>query len=150
MAGNRILKWRLLSCRFPRRHTLFLSWSRLRFKNEIAFTTAYAASLPLITRLLIQIYYLITSFFSLVRSAFDSYGSLHTHLAEVIRSENVTEERDKSSEQEKRRVIMRSISIAVVFAAHVTHSMTYFRSIMFIQKFWWRLNGCFIAWIRPC
>ena len=41
----------------------------------------------------------------------------------------VTEERDKSSEQEKRRVIMALISIAVVFAAHVMHSLTYFRSM---------------------
>ena len=40
---------------------------------------------------------------------------------------NVTEERDKSSEQEKRRVTMAFILIAVVFAAHVKHSMTYFR-----------------------
>ena len=43
--------------------------------------------------------------------------------------ENVTEERDKSSEQEKRRVIIALISIAVVFAAHIMHSMTYFRSM---------------------
>ena len=40
-----------------------------------------------------------------------------------------TEERDKSSEQEKRRVIIALISFAVVFAAHVMHSMTYFRSM---------------------
>ena len=41
----------------------------------------------------------------------------------------VTEGGDKSSEQEKRRVIMAFISIAVVFAAHVMHSLTYFRSM---------------------
>ena len=42
---------------------------------------------------------------------------------------NVTEKRDKSSDQEKGRVIMALISFAVVFAGHVMHSMTYFRSI---------------------
>ena len=68
-----------------------------------------------------------------MRSAFDSYGSLHTHLARRLWKRKilgiVTEERDKSSEQEKRRVIIPLISIAVVFAAHVMHSMTYFRSM---------------------
>ena len=46
--------------------------------------------------------------------------------------ENVTEERHKSSEQEKRRVIIALISITVVFAvfwfpAHVMHYVSYFR-----------------------
>ena len=74
---------------------------------------------------------------------------------------NVTEERHKSSEQEKRRVIIALISITVVFAVfwfppHVMHYITYFRRTDVYPKipkeitrlFYWigQANSC----VNPC
>ena len=74
---------------------------------------------------------------------------------------NVTEERHKSSEQEKRRVISALISITVVFAvfwfpAHVMHYVTYFRRTDVYPKlpkeigwlFYW--IGHFNSCVNPC
>ena len=74
---------------------------------------------------------------------------------------NVTEERHKSSEQEKRRVIIALISITVVFAvfwfpAHVMHYITYFRTTDVYPKvpkeiewlcYW---IGHFNSCVNPC
>ena len=62
---------------------------------------------------------------------------------------NVTEERDKSSELEKRRVMIALISITVVFAAQVMPSMTNFPSTDVYPKIL-RLNQWLFYWIRPC
>ena len=74
---------------------------------------------------------------------------------------NVTEERHKSSEQEKRRVIIALISITVVFAvfwfpAHVMHYIKFFRTMDVYPKipmaiealFYWigQANSC----VNPC
>ncbi|XP_044175545.1 tachykinin-like peptides receptor 86C isoform X2 [Acropora millepora] len=74
---------------------------------------------------------------------------------------NVTEERHKSSEQEKRRVIIALISITVVFAvfwfpAHVMHYITFFRRTDVYPKvpmeieclFYW--IGHFNSCVNPC
>ena len=74
---------------------------------------------------------------------------------------NVTEERHKSSEQEKRRVIIALISITVVFAvfwfpAHVMHYITFFRKTDVYPKvpmeieclFYW--IGDFNSCVNPC
>ena len=74
---------------------------------------------------------------------------------------NVTEERHKSSEQEKRRVIIALISITVVFAvfwfpAHVMHYITFFRTTDVYPKvpleiewlFYW--IGTFNSCVNPC
>ena len=74
---------------------------------------------------------------------------------------NVTEERQKSSEQEKRRVISALISITVVFAvfwfpAHVMHYITFFRTTDVYPKvpieiellFYW--IGTFNSCVNPC
>ena len=74
---------------------------------------------------------------------------------------NVTEERHKSSEQEKRRVIIALISITVVFTvfwfpAHVMHYITFFRRADVYPKvpmeikclFYW--IGHFNSCVNPC
>ena len=74
---------------------------------------------------------------------------------------NVTEERHKSSEQEKRRVIIALISITVVFTvfwfpAHVMHYITFFRRTDVYPKvpmeikclFYW--IGHFNSCVNPC
>ena len=64
---------------------------------------------------------------------------------------NVTEERQKSSEQEKRRVISALISITVVFAvfwfpAHVMHYITFFRKTDVYPKVPMEIE-CLLYWI---
>ena len=112
----------------------------------------------------VQIYYLITFIFLycaplLILTVL--YTLMSRKLWKRIIPGNVTEERHKSSEQEKRRVIITLITITVVFAAfwfpaHVMHYITYFRRTDVYPKvpmeiewlFYWigHANSC----VNPC
>ncbi|XP_015772749.1 PREDICTED: tachykinin-like peptides receptor 86C [Acropora digitifera] len=111
-----------------------------------------------------QIYYLITFIFfycTPLLILMVLYTLMSRKLWKRTIPGNVTEERHKSSEQEKRRVISALISITVVFAvfwfpAHVMHYITVFRRTDVYPKvpmeiewlFYW--IGHFNSCVNPC
>ena len=111
-----------------------------------------------------QIYYLITFVFfycTPLLILMVLYTLMSRKLWKTRIPGNVTEERHKSSEQEKRRVISALISITVVFAVfwfppHVMHYITVFRTTDVYPKvpmeiqclFYW--TGHFNSCVNPC
>ncbi|XP_015766981.1 PREDICTED: tachykinin-like peptides receptor 86C isoform X1 [Acropora digitifera] len=119
---------------------------------------------PLNNKTSLQIYYLITFIFfycTPLLILMVLYTLMSRKLWKRKIPGNVTEERHKSSKQEKRRVIIALISITVVFAvfwfpAHVMHYVTYFRRTDVYPKvpleikclFYW--IGHFNSCVNPC
>ena len=119
---------------------------------------------PLSNKTSLKIYYL-TTFIFLYCAPLLVLMVLYTLMSRKLWKRkipgNVTEERYKSSEQEKRRVIIALISITVVFAvfwfpAHVMHYITFFRRTDLYPKvpreiqclFYW--IGHFNSCVNPC
>ena len=119
---------------------------------------------PFSNKTSVQIYYL-TTFIFLYCAPLLILMVLYTLMSRTLWKRkmpgNVTEERHKSSEQEKRRVIIALISITVVFAvfwfpAHVIHYIAYFRRMDVFPKIPWAItwlcywighaNSC----VNPC
>ena len=140
----------------------FLISSGIQERDGIYYCSPWFS--PLDNRTSVQIYYLITfAFFycTPLLILMVLYTLMSRKLWKRRIPGNVTEERHKSSEQEKRRVIIALISITVVFAvfwfpAHVMHYITYFRRTDVYPKipmeiewlFYW--IGHFNSCVNPC
>ncbi|XP_044175588.1 tachykinin-like peptides receptor 86C [Acropora millepora] len=140
----------------------FLISSGIQERDGIYYCSPWFS--PLDNRTSVQIYYLITFVFfycTPLLILMVLYTIMSRKLWKRRIPGNVTEERHKSSEQEKRRVISALISITVVFAvfwfpAHVMHYITFFRRTDVYTKipkeiewlFYW--IGHFNSCVNPC
>ena len=131
-------------------------------RNGIYYCSSWSP--PFSNKTSVQIYYL-TTFIFLYCAPLLILMVLYTFISRKLWKRkipgNVTEERHKSSEQEKRRVVIALISITVVFAvfwfpAHVIHYIAYFRRMDVFPKIPWAItrlcywighaNSC----VNPC